>query len=178
MHSLETTLYRLRKLVGDQCIATYNGQLTLNPDYCWLDGWAVEQLAESPSTAGQLDAKIGRIVALYRGVFLDGDESPWVLVERERLRSKLLLAITQLGQANEAQGNYESAVACYQKGVEVDPLAEDLYRYLMACYRQLDQSAKALSVYLRCRDALMSMLRIEPSAKTKALYAEIKGSVG
>jgi DNA-binding SARP family transcriptional activator len=48
----------------------------------------------------------------------------------------------------------------------------------MACYAQLDQFAKALTVYLRCRDSLMSMLRIEPSAKTKALYAEIKGSVG
>jgi DNA-binding SARP family transcriptional activator len=178
MHSLETTLYRLRKLAGDQCIATYNGQLTLNPDYCWLDSWAIEQLAEAPSIVGQCDTKIGRIVALYRGVFLDGDESPWVLVERERLRSKLLLAITQLGQANEAQGEHESAVACYQKGVEVDPLAEDLYRYLMACYAQLDQFAKALTVYLRCRDSLMSMLRIEPSAKTKALYAEIKRRAG
>jgi DNA-binding SARP family transcriptional activator len=61
------------------------------------------------------------------------------------------------------------ALICYQKGLEVDDLAEELYRRLMICHRQLGQVAEALVVYHRCRRKLSAVLRINPSPETDAV---------
>src|SRR3990167_4148966 len=45
--SFETTLYRLRRLLGnDMVIVLQGGQLTLDDKYCWLDTWAFDQICE------------------------------------------------------------------------------------------------------------------------------------
>ena len=45
--SFDTTLYRLRRLIGnDLVIVLQGGQLTLDDKYCWLDTWAFEQIWE------------------------------------------------------------------------------------------------------------------------------------
>src|SRR3990167_1310 len=45
--SFETTLHRLRRLLGnDMAIKHQGGQLTLDARYCWVDTWAFERLYE------------------------------------------------------------------------------------------------------------------------------------
>jgi LuxR family transcriptional regulator, maltose regulon positive regulatory protein len=174
-HALETTLYRLRKLLGDRCIEVNGCQLTLNADYCWVDVWSFERLLEPGEQTLSPAMRAQRLLGLYRGPFLDGDDMPSVLVQRERLHSKFLRVIGQLGQALESHTDRAAAIECYQKGIEADPLAEDLYRRLMRCYHALKQPAEAMAVYQRCRRILTSVLGIEPTAQTAALYQEIRG---
>jgi LuxR family transcriptional regulator, maltose regulon positive regulatory protein len=174
-HALETTLYRLRKLLGDRCIEVNGCQLTLNPDYCWVDVWSLERLLEPGEQTLSPEERAQQLLALYRGPFLDGDDMPSVLVQRERLHSKFLRVIGQLGQALESHTDRAAAIECYQKGIEADPLAEDLYRRLMQCYHVLKQPAEAMAVYQRCRRILTSVLGIEPTPQTAELYREIQG---
>jgi len=92
-----------------------------------------------------------------------------MLSPRERLRAKVIRGIATLGGYWEACGEWETAAACYEKGLEVDDLAEEFYQHLMLCYQKLGRRAKALAVYQRCRTVLQAGLGLEPSADTKAL---------
>jgi len=173
-HALETTLYRLRKLLGDQTINVFDGHLTLNPSCCSLDVWSLECLLD-PGAETMLPAtRVQRLLDLYRGPFMEDNDAAPVLIQRERLHSKFLRAIASLGEELESQAAHEEAIDCYQRGIEIDPLAENLYRRLMLCYCNVGRVAEALVVYQRCRKILAHVLNAEPSAETIALDWEIK----
>ena len=73
---------------------------------------------------------------------------------------------------------YEKAVEYFQKGLEVDSLAEAFYQHLMVCYGQLGRKAEAMAVYNRCCDALSSTLGANPSPATEAIYSSLRRSRG
>ena len=89
---------------------------------------------------------------------------------RERLRNRFLFLIEKLGGSLEQSEQWEQAIVLYQKGLEVDNLAEELYRRLMACYGRLGETVKAVQVYRRLKTTLSSVLGVEPSPKTETLY--------
>jgi DNA-binding SARP family transcriptional activator len=64
---------------------------------------------------------------------------------------------------------HDKAVECFERSLEVDDLAEELYRDLMSCYWQLGRRAAALSVYERYKETLSTKLGVEPSPETKTL---------
>ena len=85
--ALATTLFRLRKLVGDNLIERREGRLTLDATSCWVDCWALERLFNE-DTNGEA-ACLEKIAKLYQGTFLDGeDDVVWAKPMRERLRKK------------------------------------------------------------------------------------------
>lgn len=46
-HSLETTLYRLRKWIGHaQVLVMQDGRVALDPRYCWVDAWALKHILD------------------------------------------------------------------------------------------------------------------------------------
>jgi DNA-binding SARP family transcriptional activator len=175
-HALETTLYRLRKLLGEKCIKTHGGEYTLNSDQCWLDLWNLESLLDAEAHAMPPSMRVRRLFQLYRGPFLDSENGSAVLIQRDRLHSKFLRVTSELGKALESRGEHDVAIECYQRSIEIDPLAEDFYRRLMQCYRSVGCPAEALAVYQRCHKALAALLSIDPTAQTTALYREIQGS--
>ena len=86
--ALATTLFRLRKLVGENLIERREGRLTLNATACWVDCWALERLFNE-DTNGEV-VRLEKITKLYQGPFLDGeDNAAWVMAMRERLRTKV-----------------------------------------------------------------------------------------
>jgi len=143
--AIDTTLHRLRKLLGEKCVVLQGGELSLNPQSCWLDTLALDQLVDSQMTAS-MRAQAEQLVHLYRGPFLPYEEATWAVLERERRRSQFLRGIARIGEALEAQGDATAALALYQKGIEADPLAELLYQRLVSGYRRLDRLAEALAV--------------------------------
>lgn len=95
----------------------------------------------------------------------------------ERLRGKFLRSVGKLGVFWQQSGQWEKALNCYQKGLEVDDLAEEFYQGLMRCYHRLDRQAEAISVYNRCKKILFKTLGIEPSAKTEALHRTLTKNI-
>jgi hypothetical protein len=86
--ALATTLFRLRKLVGDNFIERREGRLTLNATSCWVDCWALERLLNDDTNDKAV--RLEKIAKLYQGSFLDGeDDATWAKPMRERLCKKL-----------------------------------------------------------------------------------------
>ncbi|PTR13652.1 transcriptional regulator [Nitrosospira sp. Nsp2] len=85
--ALATTLFRLRKLIGEQAIRRQENRLTINPTFCWVDCWAFERL--SGENSGDSQRWVEKLRKLYQGPFLDGtDDAPWAQSMRERLQAR------------------------------------------------------------------------------------------
>ena len=179
--SFATTLHRLRKVIGYRdAIELRHERVTLDQRQFWVDVWAFGRIfgqadaawKKEPTGCDTLEAValMQRAIEMYHGHFLDGENSiPWTISLRECCRSKFLRGVCTLGRHWETCGQLEKAVQCYQRGLEADDLAEELYQRLMTCYQRLGRRAEALSVYERCKRVLSASLGIELSSETKAI---------
>jgi LuxR family maltose regulon positive regulatory protein len=177
-----TALSRLRQLMGEKAVEVSAGKVSLNPRYCWVDVWAYEHFidrAESLWRAGHSGDSRGeaiqlmeKAIDLYRGHFLadEGPEAFWILPLRERLRNRFLVLIERLGHSLEEIGQWGKAVEYYERGIEVDNLAEEFYRGLMTCNISMGETVKAIQVYRRLKNVLSAVLGVEPSPKTEAIH--------
>lgn len=175
--SYETTLHRLRKMIGgDSAIVRQDGSITLDPRYWWTDVWAFERMIENGASSTEpVLSVLEKAVGMYKGPFLDGDgDKQWLISMRERLRSKFLRAAGKVGHEYEESGQWDKAVECYRKAIEADSLAEEFYQHLMTCYQRLGRKAEALAVYNRCRDTLYKVFGLGPSSKTEEIYLLIR----
>jgi len=153
----------LRKLLDvDGVLVLADGKLSLNGELVWLDVWALEAALD----AGNIDAALG----LYRGHFLALDAPlPWTLPARDRLQNKLVRAVLAAGDALERGRDWPRARSLYERTLEVDNLAEAVYRRLMVCLREEGNPSGALTAYRRCRELLSIVLGRAPSAETEAV---------
>ncbi len=184
--SFATTLHRLRRLVGDDAAIVLTGnRLSLDPRRCWVDVWALERLLGTLETtlrqasAGLAPDALGRIsdraLALYPGPFLGDDPAyPWAASLRERLRSRLLRHLDEIGRHWERTAEWEKAAAVYRRGLELDDLTEGFYQRLMICYQCLGRPAEGLATYQRCRRTLSASLGVEPSPETEAICRALR----
>ncbi len=185
--NFDMTLHRLRNILGrDNTILLAGRLLSLDPRYCWVDLQAFEDIAKRAEAAWSKpggrskDKNEGAVklsekaLAMYRGPFLPNDaELDCTTAVRERVRKTALQLAGSLGSHWEDARKWRKAIECYRKGIEIDNLFEDFYRRLMVCHTHLGQRAEAVRTYDRCRSLLSSTLGIEPSEKTRALYAKV-----
>jgi ATP/maltotriose-dependent transcriptional regulator MalT/DNA-binding SARP family transcriptional activator len=179
--AFEVTLHRLRKLLGrDDAILLEHGMLRVNPELAWVDVLAFERLANEANgdrAPLNLDAAT-RALALYRGQFLHNeDDAPWLLPARERLRSRFVRLAARAAHHHEHAGALARAAEICAAALEVEPLAEELYRRLMACLAAQGRHAEALDAYRRCRQMLSVVLGIAPSRETDAVHASIARAI-
>ncbi|MBI5038911.1 MAG: tetratricopeptide repeat protein [Nitrospirae bacterium] len=171
-------IVRLRELVGaERAISFQDGLVTLDPHYCWVDVWAFERIlgrAEGVIKEGDRERAIPlmeKAIALYKGGFLaDSQDYEWAMLLRERLRSKFLRYTGELGRIYENMGEFNKAIETLKKGIEVDPLAEEFYQRLIACYHRLGRRAEALAIYNNLRKIFSATIGLSPSPQTEAIY--------
>ena len=163
--SFDSSLYRLRKLLDVEGVLTLaEGRLSLNPGIAWLDVWAFERHLDA--TPPDVEAAL----ECYRGHFLALESAPaWALPLRDRLQARLSRAVLARGQELEARREFERARVLYERALELDNLAESIYRRLMVCQRELGDPTGALTTYRRCRELLSVVLGRKPAAETDAI---------
>jgi len=179
--SWATTLHRLRHWLGEEkAIKRQERRLTLDDTHCWVDVWAFERIleqAEAQWKEGQKDRAVKlteKAIELYKGPFLgQKSEEIWAMFPSERLRSKFFRGVKRIGLFCQERGEWDRAIDCYQKGLEVDNLAEEFYQGLMTCYQRLGRKSEALLVYSRCKKVLSTALGVSPSPKTESIHREI-----
>jgi len=182
----KTLLSRLRQLLGvKDAIEFQGGKASLNPETCWVDAWAFEEIflqaknawEDKRGSPGKAIRLTEAALAIYKGNFLQGDEGyDWTSPQCERLRRKFLFLINRLGEHLQQAKKWKEAVEHYQKAVEVDPLPEEFYQNLMTCYLQTGQSNEGIAVYRRFRRMISQGLDIMPSRKTEAIYQSLLNS--
>ena len=180
--AFNTTHSRLRKLLPmDGVLLLSEGKLSLNPAHVWTDVWAFERvvadcLEKLRRRAESLEIEsVGEmLLSLYAGDLLKGEpDVPWLISARDRLRSKFLRTLKALGGFWEANAAWDKAQSLYERVLEIDNVAEEVYRRLMGCYARAGHPAEALRVYRRCRQMLSVVLGIAPSAETETLCRRI-----
>lgn len=179
-NSFDNTLHRLRKLVGgERHLLLQAGGLSLDPATCWTDVAALQACLDALPAAEQdltaLRAQVAHTLTLHAGPFLAGeDELPEVLAARLRLETRFARALVQAGRRLEAAGELDEAAQLYERVVEQQPLAEDVYRHLIACLLRLGRRAEAFDAYRRCRQQLSVLLNLHPAPETEALIDPIR----
>lgn len=180
--SFDSNLHRLRKLLGvDDALLMSEGKLSLDPSKFWIDSVALDHVVSSierdaNAADGKLDEtavpQMKELLQLYSGHFLDSEsQEAWAVAARDRFKAKFIRAVSLIGSALEARPDWEQAAALYSRALELDNLAEALYRRLMNCYIELGEPAEALNSYRRCRDMLSIVLGVKPAPETEAVRA-------
>jgi DNA-binding SARP family transcriptional activator len=180
----DNTLHRLRSLLGHRDgVVLSDAKLSLNPQRCWVDAWAFDRLVGiylgKAHTAETDSASAAEALRLYQGHFLER-ETPhaWLLAYRKRLGSRLARLLRCEGERLELLHRWEAAVEWYERGLEIDPLAENLHQRLMICHRNRGEDADALRVYRGCRELLRTVLGVAPSPATEAIAHAITTGCG
>jgi LuxR family maltose regulon positive regulatory protein len=182
--SLATTLYRLRRILGEKKMIEYHdSHLSIKAQYVWVDIWAFERLLSQAETeAGKNEEKspffaaryAERAINFYKGSFLPQNSMDyWSIHLRERLKSRFLRGVIFLGRNLEKIGERDKALLHYHKALEIDPLVEEFYQRLMICYNRMGRNADAVRVFKRCEKNLKSLLNVEPSIQTEAILKSL-----
>jgi DNA-binding SARP family transcriptional activator len=79
------------------------------------------------------------------------------------------------GRELEAASRWRDAVETYERAIEVDEVAEELYQRLIVGYDRKGLRAEAVRAYERCRAALLRAFSVEPSPQTESLYRSTRG---
>ncbi|MDW7773720.1 MAG: BTAD domain-containing putative transcriptional regulator [Desulfobulbaceae bacterium] len=178
--SFRTTLHRLRRLLDlPDAIRCQEGQLTIDPEYCWIDIWAFQRLASKAAgtwdndqvTAAQLSR---RAISLYQGQFMAREEvHGWMLTQRERLHNLFLRQVQKLGAYLRANGNRPQAIDLYWYGISVDPLVETFYQAILDCHLEAGSNGEAVRTITCCRETFDKLLGNRPALKLPSHLADM-----
>jgi DNA-binding SARP family transcriptional activator len=189
--AFNTTVSRLRSILGtNEALAIKGGRVSLNPRYCRVDTWTLDDLVQrmdalwtamSGSGKGgvretaQWTALMENAVRYYVGPFLPEEDRPWVLTARRILRKKFNHLVSECGTRLETTGAGEKAAALYRKAIESDDTVdEEIYRRLMAFHMERGDSFRTMELYGQCRKMLAVTLGITPSAKTEEVCRKLR----
>lgn len=171
--ALVTTVQRLRKLLDHpEAIRFGEGAVSLDPRRVGVDAWCFERLLEQAGAAlrdtgrGMEPPGHKRMLALYRGPFLDRVEAPWAIATRERLRSRHASYTRNLGRGLESLGKEREAAELYRKSIEADPSVEVFHQHLIYLRLRQGRVCEARAAYEHCRKVFAAQFGKSPSRET------------
>ncbi len=116
-----------------------------------------------------------RAAELYGGELLAGQEWPWAEVPREDLRGRAVDVLVSLAATRLVGGNVAGALQALERAVEVDPLAEQLYRRIMRLHAKLSRPDQADATF-RALQARLGEIALEPTLESEKLHGELCGT--
>jgi LuxR family transcriptional regulator, maltose regulon positive regulatory protein len=178
LQTLNTTLHRLRKLLGNnETVVQKGSQLFLNRNLCWIDcryfQWQVQQIE---STAHQDGAEwfITQALALYQGPFTTGHEHLSVAVgyssQLSRQWLNVVAAAVPLFIRPDTGNETKRAV---QQALSDDDTAAAVFRILVSTFNKSGRDIEALDILHRCR-SLMDEQGISCDRKTMAFFSNLQ----
>ena len=183
-HSLHVTVSALRHYLDDRSASylTYaSGVYAINPaavidhdcDAFVQISDDAERLCQGGQTLGAQQAYI-KALAYYHGDYVLHDcDLIWAITERERLLTRYLYALEQLGKIWMHANCPESAIECFQRLLQRDEYREDIHCLIIRCYMQLGRRSDALRQYRICAQVLTDDLGLEPMLETQSLYQQV-----
>lgn len=164
---LSTSIHRLRKLLDAEALIVNEGKVSLNRERVWIDAHAFEQAGDGENKLANEQIAL----KLYQGDFLTSDnEAPWSVLARERLRGKFVRLVKQRARSLIQDKQLVEAIDLYQRGIDIDSLAEEFHQGQMRAYLALGRYAEGLAVYRRLKQNLSVILGVMPTTESQALF--------
>ncbi len=101
------------------------------------------------------------------------EESSWVINAREHWKSRFVRFVSETAEFLRKSKRLDEAITFLQAALDVEDLAEGIYRQLMLYYEELGRQAECIEVYNRCSKALSARLGVEPSPETRSIYEKL-----
>ncbi|MHC9545009.1 MAG: BTAD domain-containing putative transcriptional regulator [Vulcanimicrobiota bacterium] len=141
LQSFKFTLHQLRKLIGQETILLDGGVVMVDPRSCWTDVRAfneqisiTESLPQSRSDASEFSHAAEKAISLYKGEFLAGEEKlSWAVPVRERYKNRFLSLVSRLGAQYEKSSQWEDALKCYRKAIDIYGSNDEFHRAIIRC---------------------------------------------
>lgn len=175
VQNLNTTLHRLRKLLGsDEAVVLSNGQLILNSRFCWIDArhfaWLAQHIDIPPASPVKKEY-LARALRMYRGPYMTGyDHMPVAISYREQLEKlwhhTLAAAVPLFVETTSAHRNV------LEKALAVDDTAASVLPLFVSTFCKKGRSAEACAIIHRC-EALLLEQGISFGSKTQTLLRHL-----
>ncbi len=172
---LYVRISQLRKILKSSglhnIIQTCGQGYVFNADenHCWIDVEDFEKIADKGrkyleikdyNAAIQLFQKAA---VIYRADYLIEDlYEDWTISERERLRDRYLVVLTEMAEAYAQTGRYRHAIDISRKILALDSYRESTFFRLMLYYYFLGEKAKSLEIFQQCKDFLYKEMAVLP----------------
>jgi DNA-binding SARP family transcriptional activator/tRNA A-37 threonylcarbamoyl transferase component Bud32 len=178
-NTLQTYVYRLRKILGEERLERRDGGYILTAAPEEVDAARFEAIVRdakrlSASDPAAAAARFGDALTLWRGAPLDdlGDE-PSLRGEIARLEELHLSATEHRIAAEIASGRNSTVVSELEALTARYPLRERMWANLMLALNRGGRHAEALSTYQRAREVLIEELGTEPSTELQRMHERI-----
>lgn len=182
--SLRSTIFYLRKAIGDVCVPYRSGsyRLELSALYgenVWYDVEAFEyHYLEAKKAIAAQDAVEARkylecVIALYRGDYVQSLYGDWCIFRRDELLRTYMEARKQLAMLAWSTKEFDESIEHWQKLLIVDNCLEDAHYGLMQCYVAQGKRGLALRQYQLCADILHKELSIAPGNEVQKMYNKL-----
>jgi DNA-binding SARP family transcriptional activator len=188
--AFHTTLHHLRRAVGVDRVIFTGGRYRLAARELRYDadgfrqGLAAARAARDSRAEGRRSAVVSELellehaLSLYPGDFLPAwCAAAWVEAARDGLRTVQRRALLATARLAHRSGRSATAVAAYERLIELDPLAEVAHRELMLCYAALGERGRALQQYEVVRVTLQEQLGVGPDPQTTAVRDSLRGRI-
>lgn len=166
--NLRSALWRLRGAGIDVLIADKRSiglRHDVAVDIDEVADWATRLVAErSLPTDLSLNRPLADALDLLPGCYDD-----WAILERERMRQRMLHALEALSRAMTERGRYGEAVDAAMMAIGVEPLRESAQRALLQAHLAESNLIEARRDFLSYRNLVRRELGVEPSTELAAL---------
>src|SRR5579871_2488779 len=158
---LRTTLWRLRQvgtgvLASDPRRLALSGEVVVDATQAAADARALLEGRLPPGDIGDIAVAMANTPELLRGWYDD-----WVIVERERLTQRHLIALESLADQMLAKGDPAKALQVGMAAVQLDPLRESAHRAVIRAHLAAGNPGLARRQYDRYRDVMRQEFGME-----------------
>ena len=178
-NTLQTYVYRLRKLLGEPRVGGSNGAYVLNASEDEIDAARFEAIVREAKSLASADpvaaaARFSDALILWRGAPLaDLADEPSLRGEAARLEELHISAMEHRIAAEIAAGDHSTVVSELEALTSRYPLRERMWANLMLALYHSGRQAEALSTYERARGVLSTELGTDPSEQLQRLHEQI-----
>jgi LuxR family transcriptional regulator, maltose regulon positive regulatory protein len=174
--NFQKTIYRLRRALA-QDVIVYDEESQVyrfnrDLDYTYdVDLFRMHLLEARTASAAEERASAYRsALELYRGPYLDSEDSLWIWPEREALAEAYREAALELAELDLQEEAYTRVLALCRRLLAEDPCLEEAHRLAMRAHAGRGNMAAVVRQFNRCQQALEEEIRVYPSQRTVELY--------
>lgn len=183
-NALRNMLYKIRNLLKSMFPEQDNLLLTLPEGYTWkedadivLDTEQFEGLCleAGKKTGDEYCEMLRKMIALYKGEFLPGNDSEWARAPRQYYRTLYLDACRAVLPLLYKKEQWMEIVSICNQAYGVDFGIEDFTAYQMQALIALGQPEQAIEKYEVFRDRMLQEFEMPPTERIEQIYTLAAG---